>query len=84
LTVNAAFPIAIVPDRGAPVPFGSTLKVTVAVPDPGDPPVTVIHGALLTAVYLQTADEATERLPGPPDAGIVVEGAPSVMVQPES
>ena len=84
LTVNPAPPMLIVPERGAPVVFASTLKLTSPPPDPGEPPVTAIHGALLVAVQLHPPDDDTETVPGPPAAGIVVDGAPSVMVQPES
>src|SRR5688572_8643965 len=73
-----------VPERGAPVVFASTLKVTWPSPDPGVPPVTVIHGALLTAVQAHPPGADTETAPGPPPAATVDDAAPSVIVQPES
>ena len=76
--------MVIVPERGAPVAFTSTLNVTLPPPDPGEPPVTAIHGALLVAVQLHPPEDDTETLLPPPPAGIVVEGAPSVTMQPES
>ena len=76
--------MVIVPERGAPVVFASTLKLTVPPPDPGEPPVTAIHGALLVAVQVHPPGDDTDTVPGPPAAAIVVDAAPSVMVQPES
>jgi hypothetical protein len=82
--VNPALPMVIVPERGAPVVFASTLKFTFPPPDPDEPPVTAIHGALLVAVQVHPPDDDTETLPGPPAAGTVVDGAPRVTLQPES
>ena len=76
--------MVIVPERGAPVVFASTLKLTLPSPDPGEPPVTVIHGALLTAVQVHPPGDITDTVPGPPAAVIVVDAAPSVNVHPES
>jgi hypothetical protein len=76
--------MVIVPERGAPVVFAWTLKLTLPSPDPGEPPVTAIHGALLTAVHGHAPGADTETAPGPPPAGTVADAAPSVIVQPES
>jgi hypothetical protein len=76
--------MVIVPERGAPVVFASTLKLTSPPPDPGEPPVTAIHGALLVAVHGHPPADDTDTVPGPPAAGIVVDGVANVMVQPES
>ena len=84
MMVKPAPPMVIVAERGAPVVFASTLKVTEPSADPGEPPVTVIHGALLVAVQVQPAADDTATVPGPPPAGTVVDGGPSVIVQPDS
>lgn len=76
--------MVIVPDRGAPVVFDRTLKATLPLPDPGEPPVTVTHGALLVAIQVHPAAADTAMVPGPPPAGTVVDGGVSVIVQPES
>src|SRR5215212_7691963 len=76
--------MVIVPERAAPVVFGSTLKLTLPPPDPGEPAVTAIQGALLIAVQLHPPDADTGMLPVPPAAGVVADDAPSVTVQPES
>ena len=67
-TVNERFATEIVPVRAAPV-FAATTNVTAPFPRPGEPEVTVIHGALLTAVQSQTPCDSTEIVPDPPPAG---------------
>ncbi len=72
VTVNVCPPIVMVPVRpvdgsppDAPV-FGATENVTVPVPVPDAPPVTVIHEAFDTAVHVQVAPVVTLTLPVPP------------------
>jgi hypothetical protein len=60
----------IVPSRTSP-PFGSTFTVTVPLPEPLDPAVTVIHDAVLSAVHPHAGElAATATLIGPPTAGL--------------
>lgn len=73
-----------VPDRAAPVAFGSTANWTFAPPEPEPPSVIVIHGTPLTAAHVHPADVPTETAPTPPSAGIVCEVGLSVNVQPLS
>ena len=81
--MNVALPMVIVPERGAAV-FAWTLKDTVPLPDPGEPPVTVIHVALLVAVQGHPAGDDTATVPAPPPGGTVFDDEPSVIGQPES
>ena len=74
----------MVPDRGAPVAFGSTLNWTAPSPLPEAPPVTAIQGTWLTAVHAQPTPAATLTEPGPPAAGIGWAEALSATVQPLS
>ena len=63
VTVNVAPAIVSVPVRIDATVFAATLKVTVPLPDPVAPPVTVIHAALLVAVQLQPVAADTAVLP---------------------
>jgi hypothetical protein len=67
VTVNVAPAIVRVPTRLTVAVFAATLKVTVAVPRPVAPAVTVIQGALLTAVHAQPTPAVTVLLPVPAD-----------------
>jgi hypothetical protein len=58
-TVNVCPAIVIVPDCVDGPGFAATLNVTVPLPLPGVPAVTVIHGALLVAVQLHPAPAVT-------------------------
>lgn len=51
------------------VVFAATVNVTVPLPDPLAPPVTLIQLALLVAVQSHPAPAAIEIEPLPPDAG---------------
>lgn len=68
VTVNVAPAMVSVPVRLDATVFVATSKVTDPSPDPGVPPVTVIHGALLTAVQLQPLAAVTVLLPPAPAA----------------
>jgi hypothetical protein len=59
----------MVPVRGVVVVFAATVNVTVPLPDPLAPPVTLIQLALLVAVQAHPAPAAIEIEPLPPDAG---------------
>ena len=61
--MNVAPAIVSVPVRIDATVFAATLNVTEPLPDPVAPPVTVIHGALLTAVQLQPVAAVTALLP---------------------
>ncbi|MCU1386108.1 MAG: hypothetical protein JWL71_4805 [Acidobacteria bacterium] len=66
VTVKVWPPIVSVPARAAPV-FAATLKLTVPLPVPDAPPVTVSHPALALAVHVQLPAEAvTATDPEPP------------------
>ena len=73
-----------VPDRAAPVAFGSTANCTFPPPEPEPPSVIVIHGTPLTAVHVHPPDVPTETVPTPPEAGIVCDVGLMVKVQPLS
>ena len=61
----------ICPSRASP-PFGRTFSVTVPLPEPLDPAVTVIHDAVLSAVHPHAGELASTAMPiGPPAAGLV-------------
>jgi hypothetical protein len=66
--VNACPAIVNVADR-APATLTATLKVTIPLPVPLAPDVTVTHGALLLAVHAQVAPVVTVTVPEPPSAG---------------
>jgi hypothetical protein len=68
VTVKVWPPAVIVPVRCAVVEFAATLNVTVPVPDPVAPPVTVIQATLLVAVQPQPLEVVTEKDPLPPAA----------------
>jgi hypothetical protein len=66
VTVNVCPAIVMVPVRAAPV-FALAAKVTVPLPLPDAPVLTVSHGALLTAVQAQPAATVTSiEAPAPP------------------
>ena len=64
--------------------FAATEKLTVPLPPPGEPDVTVIHGESLTAVHVQPAPEVTLKLLVPPPDGTFVEVGDKLKVQPLS
>jgi hypothetical protein len=67
LTVNVWPPIVIVPARVVPLGFAAALKLTVPLPLPVAPPVTVSQlVSLLTAVHAQPAADVTVVDPVPP------------------
>jgi hypothetical protein len=68
VTVNVRPPIAIVAVRGEVLVFAAPLYVTVPLPVPVAPPVTVSHVALLVAVHAQPVPEVTPTVPVPPAA----------------
>ena len=72
------------PDREAPVVFGSTANWTFPPPEPEPPSVIVIHGTPLTAVHVHPTAVPTETVPTPPGAGMVCDVGFSVNVQPLS
>ena len=74
-------PAVIVPVLSGPV-FAATEKLTVPLPLPGEPPVTVIHEAVLTAVHSQPVELVTLKLLFPPAAGIFVEVGDKAKLQP--
>ena len=63
VTVCVRPPTLMVPTRGLPVGLAATEYVTVPIPDPVAPPVTVIHATLLTAVHEQLVPVTTENAP---------------------
>jgi hypothetical protein len=69
LTVKVCPPTVIVPARGVVVVFAATLKVTVPLPDPLAPLVTLIQLAPLVAVHAHPAPAVTEIEPLLPKAG---------------
>ena len=69
LMVKVCPPAVIVPVRGGPA-FGCTVKAMVPLPVPLLL-VTVIQGALLTAVHVQPATVVILKLPLPPATGTV-------------
>jgi len=68
VTVNVAPAIVNVPVRLEATVFAAMLNVAEPLPDPVAPPVSVIHGALLTAVQLHPVAALTLLLPLPPAA----------------
>src|SRR5207244_7607218 len=68
VTVNVLPAIVSVPVREVPAVFAATLNVTLPLPEPDAPVVTVIHVALLTAVHAQPVGAVTVVLPVPPPA----------------
>ena len=64
--MNVAPAIVIEPVRSLAELFAPTLNDTGPLPVPEAPPVTVIHGALLTAVQLHQSAAVTVLLPLPP------------------
>jgi hypothetical protein len=58
----------IVPLRPCALVFGATLKVTLPLPAPLAPAVSVIQGAWLAAVHSQPSAQLTVTLPLPPAA----------------
>jgi hypothetical protein len=68
----------MVPVRAVVLALASTLKLTVPVPDPLAPVVTVIHVAESVAVHAQPAPAFTLNEPVAPDAGTDWPGAESV------
>lgn len=67
--------------RGVVPLFAATLKVTVPFPDPLEPPVTVTHGAPLTAVQVHPAGAVTVTLGHAAVAGTAELVADNVKVQ---
>src|SRR5205814_4556552 len=68
VTVKVFPAIVSVPVRDVPAVFAATLNVTLPLPEPDAPVVTVIHVALLTAVHAQPVGAVTVVLPVPPAA----------------
>ena len=66
VTVKVLVPIVTVPVREAVPAFAATLSVTVSLPTPAAPAVTVIHVALLTAVHAHAASPLTVTVTLPP------------------
>ena len=64
--------MVIVPIRSGPV-LAATVNWTVPLPLPDEPPVTVIHDTLLTAVHAQPVLAVTLTLPVKPLAGLEAE-----------
>lgn len=73
LTVNVEPAIVNVPVRLVVAPLAATVKVAAPGPVPEAPVLTVIHGALLTAVHRQPVPTVTVLLPGPPPPAIASE-----------
>jgi len=77
-----------VPTRVAPVELAATENVTVPLPLPLAPPVTVMNASLLTALHWQPAAPDTATVPGPPalpidcDVGVMVGGHVPVATTP--
>jgi len=69
LTVKVWPPAVMVPVRGVVVVFAATVNVTVPLPEPLAPPVTVIQLALLVAVQAHPVSAVIEMEPVPPAAG---------------
>ena len=67
--MNVCPAIVTVPERVVATVFAATLKLTLPLPDPLAPAVTVIHAALLEAVQPQPASAVTATVPVPPAAG---------------
>jgi hypothetical protein len=67
-TVKACPPIVIVPERLVVVVLAAALKLTVPLPEPLAPAVTVSQLALLVAVHAQPVPAVTFVLPVPPVA----------------
>jgi hypothetical protein len=63
VTVTVCPAIVSVPVRDALPVFAAIDNVTVPLPAPVVPPVTVIHGSALTAVHRHPATDVTEMLP---------------------
>jgi hypothetical protein len=82
--VNTTLAMVRVPDRAAPVAFGSTANCTFPPPEPDPASVIVIHGTPLTAVHVHPADVPTETVPTPPAAGMACDVGLRVNVQPFS
>ena len=68
VTVNVEPAIVSVPTRVVAAVFAATLNVTVPLPEPAAPVLTVIHVTLLAAVQAHPAPAVTVLLPVPPDA----------------
>jgi hypothetical protein len=80
-TVNVCAPIVSVPVRAAAV-FAAAVKLTVPLPVPEAPPVTVSHAAFAAAVHAQVfADAVTATEPDPPVSATFCPGGESVNVQ---
>jgi hypothetical protein len=71
LTVNVRPAIVIVPERAPPF-VDAAVNLTVPLPDPLLPDVTVSHGASLVAVQSQPFPAVTVTVPLPPPAGTFV------------
>ena len=70
VTVNVLPAIVSVPVRPVVDVFAADVKLTVPLPVPAAPAVTVIHAALLTAVHAHPVPAVTVVLPAPPAAPI--------------
>jgi hypothetical protein len=68
VTLNVRPAIVTVPVRDSVEVFAATVIVTEPAPDPFAPDVTVIHGALLTAVHGQPLALVTDVVVVPPAA----------------
>lgn len=69
VAVNVWPAIVAVPDRVVVAVFAAMLRLTVPLPEPLAPPVTVIQDALLPAVHEHPAGAVTLTVPVPPAAG---------------
>jgi hypothetical protein len=81
VTVNVCPATVSVPVRELVEVLAAMLKLTVPLPDPLAPAVTVIHAALLTAVHAQPVVVVTFVPPVPPAAATLEDVADSVNVQ---
>src|SRR5439155_1214563 len=68
VTVKVLPATVSVPVRDVPAVFAATLNVTLPLPEPDAPVVTVIHASLLTAVHAHPVGAVTVVLPVPPPA----------------
>ncbi len=68
MTLNVLPAIVTVPVRDVVPVYVAALRVTVSVPEPLAPPVTVIHPALLVDVQVQPIGAVTVTVPLPPAA----------------
>jgi hypothetical protein len=66
VTLKTSPAIVRVPERPLVCAFGATVKLTVPVPLPDSPAVTVIHGTADVAVHAHPPSDVTVARPDPP------------------